>query len=366
MSEDAGPGADPIAEMSTQSPAPKPKRRAPRLARGTCIGRYVVIDVLGAGGMGVVYRAYDPELDRRIALKLVRDGRSDPSRLVAEAQALARVSHPNVVHVYDVGTFGDQVFIAMELVLGRTVHGWRAETSPPPSRRQLLEVFFAAGRGLAAAHRAGIVHRDFKPSNVMVGDDGRVRVADFGLARAGDLTPPDRTPPELGAARTSSSTPRERPLDRARAESTAEPVITAGSTESESTSRTVDDPFARSAAFVGAAGVVIPDDAGDDVDADLPDDDDLPSQPSTASGTASSLPRVHASRVMGTPSYMAPEQVRGARDVGPAADVFSWRCPLERHYAATERPGIAGRSGTRKRKRAPFEARFGSQQNGGG
>jgi tetratricopeptide (TPR) repeat protein len=164
------------------------------LARGTLVGRYVVLDVLGAGGMGVVYSAFDPELDRKVAIKLLqtRDGGSTSYQqgasgdhgawLVREAQALARLSHPNVVAVYDVGTLSDdQVFVAMELVEGVTLREWlKAEPRP---WRDVLPVLLAAGAGLAAAHEAGLVHRDFKPDNVLVARDGRPRVMDFGLAR---------------------------------------------------------------------------------------------------------------------------------------------------------------------------------------
>src|SRR4051812_8285324 len=162
-------------------------RARARLSPGATIGRYVVLDELGAGGMGVVYKAYDPELERPIALKLLHEeGRSGAfrERLLREAQALARLSHPHVVAIHDVGTFGESVFIAMEFVEGKTLRQWlQAE---PRSRRAILDIFLAAGEGLAAAHAAGLIHRDFKPDNVMVGDDGRVRVFDFGLARAAD------------------------------------------------------------------------------------------------------------------------------------------------------------------------------------
>jgi serine/threonine protein kinase len=156
------------------------------LERGTLVGRYVVLDRLGEGGMGVVYRAYDPELDRKLAIKLLqaKPGGSSgggASWLVREAQALARLSHPNVVAVHDVGSLpGDQVFVAMELVDGTTLRAWLRTPRP---WREVRAVLHAAGQGLAAAHRAGLVHRDFKPENVLVGADGRVRVMDFGLAR---------------------------------------------------------------------------------------------------------------------------------------------------------------------------------------
>jgi tetratricopeptide (TPR) repeat protein len=158
--------------------------------RGATIGRYVVLDLIGRGGMGVVYGAYDPELDRRVALKLVRAdspvSRGLEQRLVREAQALARTSHPNVVHVYEAGVWNGQLFIAMEWVDGGTLSQWLRE-----KRRdwhQIREIFVAAGRGLAAAHSAGLVHRDFKPENVMIGKDGRARVTDFGLARRAGST----------------------------------------------------------------------------------------------------------------------------------------------------------------------------------
>jgi len=172
--------------------------RAPQvLERGAAVGRYVILERIGSGGMGVVYAAYDPELDRRVALKLLRPDRfnSEPDRLrlLREAQAMARLAHPNVVAVHDAGTFGDQVFVAMELVEGRTLRDWLADGPRP--RREILEPFLAAGRGLAAAHEAGLVHGDFKPGNVLIGTDGRARVADFGLAR--ELAAP---PAEWGLA----------------------------------------------------------------------------------------------------------------------------------------------------------------------
>ena len=166
----------------------EPEKRA---ARGTTVGRYFVLRTLGEGGMGIVYSAFDPELDRKIALKLLRRDRlpgrdwARRARLVREAQAMAKVSHPNVVAVHDVGTHGDSVFVAMELVEGGTVTEWLAQTRRPVE--EIVSVFLEAGKGLAAAHEAGLVHRDFKPENVLVGHDGRVRVTDFGLARLGPV-----------------------------------------------------------------------------------------------------------------------------------------------------------------------------------
>ncbi len=147
------------------------------------IGRYTVLELLGIGGMSEVYAAYDPALDRKIALKVLRPGPAarDHTLLVDEAQALARLSHPNVLRVHDVGWSGARVFIAMEYVDGVTLSTWLAEQRR--SWREILAPFLAAARGLGAVHAAGLVHRDFKPQNVMVGRDGVVRVMDFGLAR---------------------------------------------------------------------------------------------------------------------------------------------------------------------------------------
>ncbi len=159
------------------------------LARGEIVDRYVILDHLGAGGMGTVYKAYDPNLDRRVALKFLVDTRSRAGtreRLLREAQALAQLSHPNVVAVHDVGTVDDQVFVAMEFVEGTPLDAWIADDR---DWRDILSVFTECGRGLAAAHVRGIVHRDFKPQNVMVGADGRARVLDFGLAHAEDSDP---------------------------------------------------------------------------------------------------------------------------------------------------------------------------------
>jgi len=168
---------------------------------GLRLGRYVLLGELGAGAMGLVYSAYDPELDRKVAIKVVRarpgdhDGKGT-SRLVREARALARLSHPNVVVVHDVGVVEPEgattgasatVFIAMEHVRGTTMRRWLADARRP--WREVIEMLEQAGRGLAAAHEVGLVHRDFKPDNVMVGEDGRVRVMDFGLARALESTP---------------------------------------------------------------------------------------------------------------------------------------------------------------------------------
>ncbi len=158
------------------------------LDTGARIGRYVIIERVGTGAMGVVYGAYDPELDRKVALKLIKPGQGAKdtarARLLREAKAIARLQHPNVVAVHDVGVFEDQVFLAMEFVAGGTIKSWLA--AQPRSWREILDVFIAAGRGLAAAHAGGLVHRDFKPDNVLLDKEGRPRVVDFGIARQAD------------------------------------------------------------------------------------------------------------------------------------------------------------------------------------
>ncbi|HEY5924839.1 MAG TPA: serine/threonine-protein kinase [Kofleriaceae bacterium] len=171
------------------------------LVRGSLVDRYVILGTLGRGGMGVVYKAFDPDLDRPIALKLVAVGNGSDAddsraRLVREAKTLAQLSHPNVVAVHDVGSHDRDVFVAMEFVAGRTLRAWLQDNHSP---RDILAVFRAAGAGLAAAHRLGIVHRDFKPENVMVGDDGRVRVLDFGLARPGQRSVARPSLPSISA-----------------------------------------------------------------------------------------------------------------------------------------------------------------------
>jgi formylglycine-generating enzyme required for sulfatase activity len=183
---------------------PGPAAPRPHVAPGSQIGRYQVLGAIGRGGMGEVFAAYHPDLDRRIALKLVTPagGTDEPAlrlRLLREARAIARMSHPNVVAVHDAGTFEGSVYIAMEFVDGETVADWLRTPRP---WRQTLQIFIAAGRGLGAAHAAGVVHRDFKPQNVMIGKGATVRVMDFGLARfardGGGETMGDSAPAELG------------------------------------------------------------------------------------------------------------------------------------------------------------------------
>jgi eukaryotic-like serine/threonine-protein kinase len=168
---------------------PAPRALAEGMAIASRIGRFVVLDRIGSGGMGVVLAAYDPELDRRVALKLVRPDRWSSrdtrarGRALAEARAMAKVSHPNVVPVYEIGGLDEGLYVAMELVQGTSVRDWIAQ---PRAWQQTVEVFVQLARGLAAVHKAGLVHRDVKPDNLMIRDDGRAQLLDFGIARALD------------------------------------------------------------------------------------------------------------------------------------------------------------------------------------
>ncbi|MEM6995130.1 MAG: serine/threonine-protein kinase, partial [Myxococcota bacterium] len=162
--------------VGDQTPYPRNPRPGP-LQRGDVVGRYVVLERLGKGGMGVVYGAYDPRLNRKVALKVVAPGdrvEASERALLREAQALAQLSHRNVATVHDVGAIDGDIFIAMEFLDGATLTQWLAETTRSPE--EILDVFRQAGQGLSAAHEAGIVHRDFKPDNVIVTVDGRVVV----------------------------------------------------------------------------------------------------------------------------------------------------------------------------------------------
>ncbi|HWO19942.1 MAG TPA: protein kinase, partial [Kofleriaceae bacterium] len=188
--------------------APAPAR--PALADGPRIGRYRVLREVGSGSMGTVYAAEDPELGREVALKVLRPTKRDENashraRLTREARAMARLAHPNVITVHEIGAADEQLFIAMELVKGETLRRWLADA--PRGWRAVTDVLCAAGRGLAAAHAAGVVHRDFKPDNVLVGDDGRVRVTDFGLAQLAQPVALEATVP----ASTASATPGDAP-----------------------------------------------------------------------------------------------------------------------------------------------------------
>ncbi len=205
---------EPTSPMTTPAGAPDPRRSVSDHPRGSIVNRYVILDTLGKGAMGAVFSAYDPQLDRRVALKFLRapahidnaqaseDQHEWRLRLQREAQAMARLSHPNVVTLYDTGVSEDgRVFLAMEFVEGGTLREWLENRKR--SWREIVDVFCQAGQGLAAAHRAGLIHRDFKLENVLMGEDGRPRVTDFGLARSVE-NDPSQAPMKLVAVAPSS------------------------------------------------------------------------------------------------------------------------------------------------------------------
>lgn len=184
--------------------------RGAELKEGTRIDRYQILGLIGTGGMGAVYKAYDPELDRSIAIKILSvlpqagETASRPQvRLMREAQALAKLNHQHVVSIFDVGTYEDSVYIAMEYVKGTTLREWLKKSNP--TQPEIIRVLTDAGQGLQAAHSEGIVHRDFKPENLIVGENGQIKVLDFGLARAAGHEDPSPTPDEPAYKPDSSS-----------------------------------------------------------------------------------------------------------------------------------------------------------------
>lgn len=181
--ESQSPGSTVVDSFVDVNPR-RPEPEQAKLERGMSVDRYVVLYELGVGGMGVVYAAYDPELDRKVALKLLHaqtPSRRARNRLLREAKAIAKVTHPNVVTVHDVGTFEGRVFVAMEFIDGVTFRHWVEGSTRSPET--IVAVLKDAANGLAAAHDADLVHRDFKPDNILVEHSGRVVVLDFGLAR---------------------------------------------------------------------------------------------------------------------------------------------------------------------------------------
>ncbi|HEV7555918.1 MAG TPA: serine/threonine-protein kinase, partial [Kofleriaceae bacterium] len=182
--------ADRDDEMARTATAPPSTSQPVKPAQpiGATLGRYRLERELGEGGMGVVHAAFDPDLERRVAVKVLRTGDSSDARqrLLREARAMAKLAHPNVVVVHEVGSANGRDYVAMELVDGHSLAEWiRSERR---DRDEILAAFVAAGRGLAAAHAAGLVHRDFKPHNVLRSRDGRILVTDFGLARGVEVS----------------------------------------------------------------------------------------------------------------------------------------------------------------------------------
>lgn len=193
-------------------PSSSTRRGADEIAPGTRVGRFVVESQIGAGAMGVVYRARDPELGRDVALKVLAtddEGGQGRARMLREAKAIARLEHPNVVSVYEVGALDEaNMYFAMQFVDGQNLADWLR--SGPHASSQVIDRFVQAGQGLAAAHDAGLVHRDFKPANVLVDGAGRVHVADFGLAQLGERDAADEITAERSASSSDSASDSER------------------------------------------------------------------------------------------------------------------------------------------------------------
>jgi serine/threonine protein kinase/tetratricopeptide (TPR) repeat protein len=274
---------------------PAPARGSkPSLAVGTIVGRFVVLEFLGAGGMGEVYAAYDPNLERKVAIKFLRPdvlgrGNQDVAaeRMRREARLVAKLSHPNVVTVYEIDRFDDRLFIAMEHVDGQNVADW-LKAEPRPAR-DVVQVFLAAGAGLAAAHAAGVIHRDFKPHNVMIAKGGEVRVMDFGLAHLDT----EVQPLAVGAAQ-------------------AEPPAGGGGTEDAA--------------------------------------------PASETSTEREARLTRTGALLGTPAYMAPEQLLGKKATA-RTDQYSFCVALHEALFGRRPSGAVGSRARISGKRAPISAK---------
>jgi serine/threonine protein kinase/tetratricopeptide (TPR) repeat protein len=273
---------------SDTEPASASWHEEPGVPAAAQLGRFRVLRELGRGGMGLTYLAYDEELDRKVAVKLVHPdvpgNAAGQARLKREAQALARLAHPNIVHVYEVGSQQGQLFIAMELIQGKTVAEWLEEA--PRSWREVVAVFRQAGEGLRAAHAAGLVHRDFKPSNVMIGDDGRVRVLDFGVAYLEHTLPGEGLPAIDTAAGAAAGT----------AAGVADSAATSAARQADGLAGidTAGNMFDATGALLGVTG---------------------------SRGRELALTTTGA--LIGTPAYMSPEQFSG-RGADARSDQFSF------------------------------------------